>query len=154
MHRRQTENLTPLLSPQLLSHQTRQPTPNRLPALVNQNTSVVVELHHAAVRARVLFRRPHDDCVSDVAAADFVGGADGDAAAGSGFGAEVALFLHDDDNAVAWGGMLEGGWGDGGIGMIRRTDFGCAVHFEDVDALGDGGAGVVDDIEHGLREGC
>ena len=92
--------------------------------------------------------------MSDVAAADFVGGADGDAAAGSGFGAEVALFLHDDDNAVAWGGMLEGGWGDGGIGMIRRTDFGGAVHFEDVDALGDGGAGVVDDIEHGLREGC
>ena len=37
----------------------------------------------------------------DVAAAHFVGGADGDAAAGAGFGAEVALFLYDDDDAVA-----------------------------------------------------
>ena len=39
-----------------------------------------------------------------------------------------------------------------GDGRRRRghTDFGGAVHFEDVDAFGDGGAGVVDDIEHGL----
>jgi hypothetical protein len=36
----------------------------------------------------------------------------------------------------------------------RRTDSGCAVHFEDVDAFGDGGAGVVDDVEHGLCGGC
>jgi hypothetical protein len=39
------------------------------------------------------------------------------------------------------------GLGKGGSG---HTDFGGAVHFEDVDAFGDGGAGVVDDIEHGL----
>lgn len=38
----------------------------------------------------------------------------------------------------------------GGMVVVRRTDFGGAVHFEDVDAFGDGGAGVVDDIEHGL----
>ena len=51
----------------------------------------------------------------DVAAAHFVGGADGDAAAGAGFGAEVALFLDDDDDAVAWRGRLGTGWmGDGG----------------------------------------
>ena len=39
----------------------------------------------------------------------------------------------------------------GGRGGVGRTDFGGAVHFEDVDAFGDGGAGVVDDIEHGLE---
>jgi hypothetical protein len=32
----------------------------------------------------------------------------------------------------------------------QHTNFGGAVHFEDIDAFGDGGAGVVDDIEHGL----
>lgn len=48
------------------------------------------------------------------------------------------------------GGVL--GWGRvlGGKRVLRRTDSGGAVHFEDVDAFGDGGAGVVDDIEHGL----
>jgi hypothetical protein len=40
--------------------------------------------------------------VTNVAATDFVGGADTDAAAGAGFGAEVALFLDDDYDAVAW----------------------------------------------------
>jgi hypothetical protein len=152
MHRRQTQNLTPLLPPQLLAHKTRESTPNRLPALVDQHASVVVEFHHAAVGARVLLSRPHDDCVSDVAAADFVGGADGDAAAGSGFGAEVALFLHDDDDAVAWIEELgEFEYVKGCGGEMGRTNFGGAVHLQDVDAFGDGGARVVDDIEHGLE---
>ena len=45
----------------------------------------------------------------------------------------------------------DGEGGDAGeVRWKRRTDFGGAVHFEDVDAFGDGGAGVVDDIEHGL----
>lgn len=44
-------------------------------------------------------------------------------------------------------GRGQGGRRGGGSG---HTDFGGAVHFEDVDAFGDGGAGVVDDIEHGL----
>jgi hypothetical protein len=39
--------------------------------------------------------------VSDVATADFVGGADGHAASGAGFGTKVALLLNDDDDAVA-----------------------------------------------------
>lgn len=91
----------------------------------------------------------------DVATADFVGGADTDGTAGAGFGAEVALFLHDDYYAVAWeeevlDGIGGGGEGVMGMGRGRLTDFGGAVHFEDVDAFGDGGAGVVDDIEHGL----
>ena len=73
MHRRQTQYLTPLLASQLLADQTRKSTPNRLAALVYQHASVVVELHHAAVRPRVLLRRPHNHRVPDVAAADFVG---------------------------------------------------------------------------------
>jgi hypothetical protein len=40
--------------------------------------------------------------VSNIATADFVGGTDGDAASGAGFGTKVALLLNDDDNAVAW----------------------------------------------------
>ena len=43
-------------------------------------------------------------------------------------------------------------WGEGGRGC---TDFGGALHLEDFDAFGDGGAGVVDDIAHGLVcRGC
>jgi hypothetical protein len=102
MHRRQTQNLTPLFPPQLLTHQTRQATPDRLAALVDQHAGVVVEFHHAAVRARVFFGGPHDHGVTDVAAAHFVRCADGHAAARARFGAEVALFLHDDYYAVAW----------------------------------------------------
>lgn len=76
MHRRQTQYLTPLLIPQLLAHHTIHPTPNRLAPLIDQHARVIVELHHAAVRALVLFCRADDDGVADVAAADFVGGGD------------------------------------------------------------------------------
>jgi len=31
-----------------------------------------------------------------------------------------------------------------------RTDFGVALHLQHLDALGDGGAGVVNDVDHGL----
>lgn len=104
MHRRQTQNLTPLLAPQLLADDAAQATADGLAALVDQHAGVVVELDHAAVRARVLLRGAHDDGVPDVAAAHFVGGADADAAAGPGLGAEVALLLHHHDDAVAcWG---------------------------------------------------
>ena len=54
-------------------------------------------------------------------------------------------------------GCVRWDWREEGVieGSVRtretHTDFGGAVHFEDVDAFGDGGAGVVDDIEHGLR---
>lgn len=41
---------------------------------------------------------------------------------------------------------------DGLLGGEKRTDFGGALHLHYVDALGHGGAGVVDDIEHGLAE--
>lgn len=35
--------------------------------------------------------------------------------------------------------------------LALRTDFRGALHLKDVDALGDGGAGVVDDVQHGLE---
>lgn len=63
--------------------------------------------------------------MSDVAAADFVGG--GELGLG---GVEGALFLDHDDYAVA--------------------DAGVAFTAEDFDAFGDCGAGVVDYIDHGL----
>jgi hypothetical protein len=40
------------------------------------------------------------------------------------------------------------GWNMGGSG--RRTDAGGAFALEEVDAFDDGGAGVVDAVEHGL----
>ena len=53
--------------------------------------------------------------MANVAAADFVGGADADGAAGAGFGAEVALLLHDDYDAVACEEMcVRRGWRTGG----------------------------------------
>lgn len=89
--------------------------------------------------------------MSDVASSDFVRGGDGD---GGAFGAEVALFLYDDDYAVAWRWRLEGvvvvrlvdGW------MGGSTDFSGAFHFEDFDAFCYGCSGVVDDVHHGLLE--
>lgn len=76
MHRRQTQNLAPLRALQLLSHQTAQTTANRLATLVDQHASVVVELHYAAVGARVFLCCADHYGVADVAAAHFVGGAD------------------------------------------------------------------------------
>ena len=101
MHRRQTQNLTPLHIPQLLPYNPIQPTPNRLPILINQHARIVVEADNTPVLALVLLLRAHHDRVPDVASADLVGGGDGDRV---GFGAEVALFLHDYYYAVAWGG--------------------------------------------------
>jgi hypothetical protein len=66
-----------------------------------------------------------------VAALDLVrGGDDGAGAASLRLGAEGALLLDDDDDAVAQGGR--------------------ALAFEEGDALDDGGAGVVDAGEEGL----
>lgn len=73
MHRRQTQNLTPLRALQLLAHNPRQTTANGLAALVDQHAGIVVEFHHAAVGARVLLGCAHDHGVSDVAATDLVG---------------------------------------------------------------------------------
>ena len=118
MQRRQTQNLTPPLISQLLPHNTIHTTPNRLATLIDQHTRIVVELHHRAVLPLHLLRRAHNHGVSNVASSHFVGRADGDSAAG--LGTEVALFLDDDDDAVAWGCGLESGVvGRGWEGVYR-----------------------------------
>ena len=99
MHRRQTQDLAPLHVPQLLSHYSIQSTADRLPVLVDENTCVVVEAHHAAIRPLVLLLCAHHDCVSDISSSDFVGGGDGDSVR---FCAKVALLLNDYYDAVAW----------------------------------------------------
>ena len=63
--------------------------------------------------------------MANVAAADFVGGADRDGAAGAGFGTEVALLLHDDYYAVACEGgvrarMMRGRTGGGQVSETHR----------------------------------
>lgn len=100
MHRRQTQNLTPLLLPQLRRHHPTHTRPNRLARLINQHTRIIIELDDAAIRALPFLGRSHDDGVAHVAAADFVGGGDGD---GGAFGAEVALLLDYDYDAITWG---------------------------------------------------
>lgn len=113
MHRCQTQDLRPLVIPQLLSHHAIQPRPNRLASLIYEHARIVIEIHHAAVGSLGFLRGAHHHCVSDVASSDFVCGGDGD---GGAFGAEVALFLHDDDYAVAWRGRLEG------VVVVRLVD--------------------------------
>jgi hypothetical protein len=101
MHRRQTQNLTPLHISQLLSHNPIQSRPNRLSILINQHTRVVIESHDRSIFPLVLLPAAHDDCVSDVAASNFVGCGDRD---GVGFGTEVSLLLDDYYYSVAWRG--------------------------------------------------
>ena len=99
VHRRQRQDLRPLLLPQLCRHNTADSRPNGLAGLVDQHAGVVVKLDHAAVRSLPLLRCAHDDCVADVSAPHFVCCADGHAVAG--LGAEVALLLDDNYDAVA-----------------------------------------------------
>ena len=103
MHGRQTQNLTPLHIPQLLSHNPIQPAPNGFSILVYQHTRVVIESDHRSILALVLLLGPNDDGVPDVTTADFVGGGDGN---GVGFGAEVALLLDYDYYSVACDGRI------------------------------------------------
>ena len=72
-----------------------------LSCLVDEDAGVVVELDHTAILSLQLLSSADDDGVSDVATAHFVGGTDGNAASGAGFGAKVTLLLHDDDDTVA-----------------------------------------------------
>jgi hypothetical protein len=74
---------------------------DRLSSLVDENAGVVVKLDNTAVRSLVLLCGTDDNGVSDITTADFVGGTDGYAASGAGFGTKVALLLNDDDDAVA-----------------------------------------------------
>lgn len=121
--------------------------------------------------------------MSDITAADLVGGADRNAA--TGLGAEGALLLDDDDDAVTCGvtkpgsdsmsklggiarmgevrrrmhgGVIGNGEGaaltqvaDGGCCVCSRTDLGRPLAAQHLDALDDGGAGVVDAVNERLH---
>lgn len=73
MHRRKTQNLTPLVIPQLCPHDPVQSASNGLSSLVDKHTGIIIEAHNASVCALVLFLRSDYDCVSDVSSSDFVG---------------------------------------------------------------------------------
>jgi hypothetical protein len=110
-YRQATKTNTPQLKtnvhqfnkPKAQNKLTVQPRPNRLPRLTNQHARIIVEPHHAPVRPLPLLLRAHDHGMPYVAAPDFVRSGDGDAAAPAwaGFGAEVALLLDYDYDAVA-----------------------------------------------------
>ena len=102
MHRRQTQNLTPLHFLKLRSNNTIEAGTNQVTSLRDQHTRVIVELDDAAIWTRKLLLSAHDDGVADVAATHFVGcrGADG-RGAWAGLGAEVALLLDDYYYALA-----------------------------------------------------
>lgn len=99
MHRRQRQDLRPLLLPQLRRNNAADSRTDGLASLVDQHAGVVVELDHAAVWALPLLRCAHNDCVSNITTSYFVCCADGHAVAG--LGAEVALLLDDNYDAVA-----------------------------------------------------
>lgn len=73
----------------------------RLSTLVYQDTGVVIELDDAPVWPLALLCCAYYNRMSDIAAADLVGGADGHAASRAGLGTEVSLFLDDDNNTIA-----------------------------------------------------
>lgn len=135
MHRCQTQNLTPLLIPQLLPHNPIQSTPNRLPRLIDEHARIIIEPDDAPVLALHLLLRAHHNGVPDVAAPHFVGGGDGDGAPG--FGAEVALLLDNYYYTVAWGRLV--GFG-GEVGREVCTYTGVSLHLHAFDAFDDGGA--------------
>jgi hypothetical protein len=88
--------------------------------------------------------------VSNIATADFVGGADGDTTAR--LRAKGALFLYDYYYAVTLDVVLVSIRSSGctKCGEIVRTNFGMSLHLEDLYAFCHGCAGVVNDIDHGL----
>ena len=99
VHWRETEDLAPLHGAQLRADDAAEPAADGLAVLCDEDAGVVVEADDAAVGALPLLGRAHHDGVPDVAAAHLVG-RQGRAAAG--LAVELALLLHDDDDAVAW----------------------------------------------------
>lgn len=128
VHRSHTQDLAPLLPPQLRADDPVDARPDRLARLVDQNTRIVVEAQDASILPLDPVACAHDDGVADVAALDLVGGG----GAGHARGVEGALLLDDADDAVA----------DGGVSFLA----------DDHGALDNHGARVVDAVEHGLSE--
>lgn len=132
MHRRHTQNLAPLLPPQLGAHHPVYPRSDRLATFVDQHTGIVVKAYTAAVPALDLVLCADHNGMANVTAFHFGGGGRGTHAALARGG---ALLLDNADNAVA----------DGGVALLANNH----------GALDNGGAAVVDAVEHCLqrREG-
>lgn len=77
---------------------TVQSSPDRITRFVNQDTRIIVKLDETSIRSLNLLARSHDYRMSNIASTDFVG----DTAVCGVFGAEVSLFLDDDDDAVTY----------------------------------------------------
>lgn len=152
MHRRQRQNFRPLLLPQFGCYDAAHSRANGLAGLVDQHTGIVVKLDYAAVRPLPLLCCAHHDGMPYVSSADLVRCADGDAVAG--LGAKVSLFLHYDDYAIAWGWPLEKFSLQCAGTALLHTDFGSPLRSQHVDALDNGGAGVVDAVDQGLDCGA
>jgi hypothetical protein len=150
VHRRQRQDLGPLLLPQLCRDDSADPRPDRLARFVDQHAGVVVKLDHAAVWPLPLLRRPHDHRVSHVSSPDLVRRADGDAVAS--LGAKVALLLHDYHDAVTC--HLLATITHSSLLHSPHTDFGGPLRAQDVDALDYGSARVVDAVYEGLDCGA
>lgn len=99
MHRRQRQDLGPLLLSELARDDAAHSRSDGLAGLVDEHAGVVVELDHAAVGPLPLLRCPHHDGVSHISSSDLVRCADGHAVAG--LGAEVALLLDNHHHAIA-----------------------------------------------------
>lgn len=146
VHGRQRQNLGPLLLPELCCHNPADSGSNGLAGLVDEHASIVVELDHAAVGPLPLLRCPDHDGVAHVSSPDLVGCADGYAVAG--FRAKVALFLHHDYYAVACACVNVPCCSTSGlVRRVSHTDFGRALGSQDIDALDNGGARVVDAVD-------
>ena len=125
VHGSHTEDLAPLLPSQLGTDDAVDAGADGVAGLVDEDAGVVVEADDGAVGALDLVLCADDDAVADVAALDLVAGGGGHALGGG-----AALLLDDADDAVA----------DGCVALLA----------DDHDTLDDGGARVVDAVEHRL----
>lgn len=122
MHGCHTEDLAPLLPPELGADDAVDAASNGVTGLVDEDAGVVVEADDGSVLALDLVLCADDDGVADVATLDLIAGGRGRHALAAG----AALLLHDADDAVA----------DGGGALL--------AHYHG--ALDEGGARVVDAI--------
>lgn len=123
MQRRHTQNLAPLLPPQLGADHAADSGTNGLARLVDEYAGIVVKLHYGPILPLYGVPGADDDGVSDITSLDLVGGGRG----GHTLTGGGALLLDDADDTVAYGGM-----------PLLANDLG---------ALDEGSAGVVDAVK-------
>jgi hypothetical protein len=84
---------------------TIQSCPNWFSSLIYQNTSIIIKLHHAAIRSLVFLHRPHHHRMPDISSSDLVCSCGRHTSAGAGLWTEIPLLLHDDYDTIAWKGL-------------------------------------------------